>query len=41
MPFDVQQLADHTLVDSDSNEERLGDRWADDPQVVLFLRHFG
>lgn len=41
MPFDVKKLADHVLIDPDANEERLGDRWAETPQVVLFLRHFG
>jgi len=41
MPFDVTKLADHTLIDPDGNEERLGDRWKENPQVVLFLRHFG
>ena len=41
MSFDVAQLADHVLVDSDANEHRLGDRWADQRALVLFLRHFG
>lgn len=41
MPFDVPKLAGHVLVDPDGNTERLGDRWKQDPQVVLFLRHFG
>lgn len=41
MPFDVTALADHALVDPDGAEHRLGDLWADRPQVLLFLRHFG
>ncbi len=41
MSFDVKLLADQVLVDPHGTGERLGDRWSDDPQVVLFLRHFG
>jgi hypothetical protein len=41
MPFDAQQLADEILVDSDGTEQRLGDLWKEQPQVLLFLRHFG
>jgi hypothetical protein len=41
MPFDVSALANHTLVDPDGAEQRLGDLWAERPQVLLFLRHFG
>lgn len=41
MPFDTHALADEILVDSDGTEQRLGDLWIDDPQVLLFLRHFG
>lgn len=41
MPFDVTKLADQVLIDPDANEERLGDRWKQDPALVLFLRHFG
>ncbi len=41
MPFDVSALADQILTDPDEAPQRLGDRWASDPQVILFLRHFG
>jgi peroxiredoxin len=41
MPFDVAALADHVVVDPDGDPTRLGDLWAEQPQVVLFLRHFG
>jgi len=39
--FDVEALGDHVLIDPDGNERRLGDRWAEQPAVILFLRHFG
>lgn len=41
MPFDAAQLGDEVLIDPDGNEQRLGDLWKDQPQVLLFLRHFG
>lgn len=41
MPFDTDALADHVLVDPDGAEQRLGDLWKDQPQILLFLRHFG
>jgi hypothetical protein len=41
MPFDVTSLADQVLIDPDENEVRLGDRWANQARVILFLRHFG
>ena len=41
MTFDSRQLADEVLVDPDGAEQRLGDLWAEQPQVILFLRHFG
>lgn len=41
MPFDASRLADEVLVDPDGAEQRLGDLWRDQPQVLLFLRHFG
>ena len=41
MSFDVEALADQVLVDPEGDEQRLGDLWADQPQVILFLRHFG
>ncbi len=41
MPFDVAALADQILIDPDEVPHRLGDRWSDQIQVILFLRHFG
>ena len=41
VPFDTAQFADHVVVDPDGDEQRLGDLWAEQPQVILFLRHFG
>jgi hypothetical protein len=41
MKFDVKALADQVLIDPDGEDHRLGDLWADQPQVILFLRHFG
>lgn len=41
MPFDVDELAEKVLIDPDEAEHRLGDRWAESPRVILFLRHFG
>jgi len=39
--FDVGALAAKILIDPDENEQRLGDRWTENPRVILFLRHFG
>jgi hypothetical protein len=41
MAFDVRALADQVLHDPEGAEQRLGDLWAERPQVILFLRHFG
>jgi hypothetical protein len=41
MKIDINALAEQVLVDPDGDEHRLGDLWADRPQVILFLRHFG
>ncbi len=41
MPFDVPALAGHVVVDPDGTEQRLGALWAERPEVILFLRHFG
>ena len=41
MPFDVEALAEETLVDPDGNQHRLGDVWANQTHLILFLRHFG
>jgi hypothetical protein len=39
--FDTAKLANLSLPDSSDNMHRLGDLWATDPHVILFLRHFG
>lgn len=39
--MDLARLEDTTLRDSEGNEHRLGDVWADQPTIVVFLRHFG
>jgi hypothetical protein len=39
--FDVIALADTVVVEPDGTEVRLGGVWADQTQVILFLRHFG
>jgi hypothetical protein len=41
MSFDVAALGAMQLVDPEGSEQTLGDRWATDPRVILFLRHFG
>ncbi len=41
MPFDVEALAAETLVDPEGNPHRLGEVWANQTHLVLFLRHFG
>ncbi|MDH3606399.1 MAG: hypothetical protein OER12_05340 [Acidimicrobiia bacterium] len=41
MSFDVSVLADHMVIDPNGEEHRLGDLWAERPEVILFLRHFG
>lgn len=41
MSIDVAALGDHVLIDPDGAQHRLGDLWADRPEVLLFLRHFG
>lgn len=41
LSFDVDELADQVLIGPDGREQRLGDLWADQIRVVLFLRHFG
>jgi hypothetical protein len=41
VPFDTAKLADVVLIDPDEIEHRLGDLWAEEPHVLLFLRHFG
>ena len=39
--MDAQVLADVSLRDSTGETRRLGDYWAEQPTVVVFLRHFG
>jgi len=34
-------LAPMTLRDPEGSPVRLGERWADRPMVVAFVRHFG
>ena len=37
----LENIADVTLPDSHGAERRLGDLWADQPAVVVWLRHYG
>lgn len=39
--MDLDRLDDVTLRDSEGREHRLGDLWAHQPVIVVFLRHFG
>jgi len=39
--MDLEALSDLVLADPDGNEHRLGDYWAEQPVVLVFLRHFG
>jgi hypothetical protein len=39
--MDVTALAAVELSDSNGSTRRLGDFWADQPVVLVFLRHFG
>lgn len=34
-------IQDVVLPDSDGNDVRLGDLWADDTVLVVWLRHYG
>ena len=38
---DLDAIADVTLPDSYEKEQRLGDLWADQPVVLVWLRHYG
>jgi hypothetical protein len=40
-PARADALADVVLEDSSGAEVRLGDLWADQPAVLVFLRHYG
>jgi hypothetical protein len=37
----ISDLGELALPDADGAMHRLGDLWADDRHVLLFLRHFG
>jgi len=37
----VDKLANITLPDHDGEPVRLGDLWADQPAVLVWLRHYG
>lgn len=37
----IHPLADLSLPDPEGTPHRLGDLWATEPHVLLFLRHFG
>jgi hypothetical protein len=38
---DVEALGEIVLPDADGASHRLGDLWAAQPVVLVFLRHFG
>ena len=38
---DLSKIEDITLPDSYEVEHRLGDFWADQPVVLVWLRHYG
>jgi hypothetical protein len=40
-PERADELAGITLQDSDGEDVRLGDLWAERPAVLVFLRHYG
>ena len=39
--MDLEALSGLVLPDPEGNEHRLGDYWANQPVVLVFLRHFG
>jgi hypothetical protein len=39
--MDLRALSELTLPGADGLEHRLGDYWADQLVVLVFLRHFG
>jgi hypothetical protein len=41
LEFDASLLADLSLPDPDGELTQLGDLWADEQHLLLFLRHFG
>jgi hypothetical protein len=40
-PSDAATLADLVLQDADGTGVRLGDLWAEQPAVLVWLRHYG
>jgi hypothetical protein len=38
---DMSSIEDVTLPDSFGNEVRLGELWAEQPVVLVWLRHYG
>jgi hypothetical protein len=40
-PDRADEIADVVLEDSNGEDVRLGDLWAERPAVVVFLRHYG
>lgn len=38
---DLSAIEDITLPDSFDKEQRLGDLWAEQPVVLVWLRHYG
>ena len=40
-PADARALEDIVLQDWRGSEVRLGDTWAEQPAVLVFLRHYG
>ena len=40
-PTDARALEDVTLRDWQGDDVRLGDAWAADPALLVFLRHYG
>ena len=39
--LDSTALGDATLLTPDGETRRLGDLWADEPVVLVYLRHYG
>jgi hypothetical protein len=39
--MDARSIEHIVLPDADGTEVRLGDLWAEDPVVVVWLRHYG
>jgi peroxiredoxin len=39
--MDIDRLSSISLSDQDGTMHRLGDLWADQPVILVFLRHFG